>query len=420
MLDYEKENMIQFFENQPDWLQKTIENIDSTGWAAEVYDADWNLLWISPELKIVLGEPDDSEVGYGEHIFSVYDRSIWRSIIDTDNQQSYTLESTIPYILYDTPQEEINDFLNRLDNFESNHIRSLKPLISAAKPIQPPPFFTNNLFLNTEGGPGTEIQCMSIRLYDQVEKFVGTLRIYGPGIRASVLSLVARGDETMFERMSRLVVPGKQRVAVLFADIDASTKLSKQLPTAVYFKLISTLTKRIDEIIIKHCGIVGKHVGDGTSAFFLADDHGAISSATRAAVVAAKEISDETEAIFRSILKDFQENVSKDLRCLINIGVHWGDTVYMGQIVSGGRLEVTALGDQVNECARIEQTAKRGEVLASKEILERLSENDAKDLGIDVDRVIYKPLKNLDSATEKSKSDAGNLAVVDLRKIIRD
>lgn len=43
-----------------------------------------------------------------------------------------------------------------------------------------------------------------------------------------------------------------------------------------------------------------------------------------------------------------------------------------GQGATGGRLEVTALGDQMNECARIEAAAKDVAILTSKDLIERL------------------------------------------------
>jgi len=56
----------------------------------------------------------------------------------------------------------------------------------------------------------------------------------------------------------------------------------------------------------------------------------------------------------------------------VSVGVHWGGSLYMGQVVTRGRLEVTALGDEVNECARIQRAASGGAILASKGVLERL------------------------------------------------
>ena len=61
----------------------------------------------------------------------------------------------------------------------------------------------------------------------------------------------------------------------------------------------------------------------------------------------------------------------------INAGVHWGGALYLGQVITGGRLEVTALGDEVNECARIQQSARDGALLASKPLVERLDPEHA-------------------------------------------
>ena len=60
-----------------------------------------------------------------------------------------------------------------------------------------------------------------------------------------------------------------------------------------------------------------------------------------------------------------------------NTGVHWGSTLYIGQIATGGRLEVAALGDEFNEALRIQQSARGGVTLASKALLERLDAEDA-------------------------------------------
>jgi class 3 adenylate cyclase len=50
---------------------------------------------------------------------------------------------------------------------------------------------------------------------------------------------------------------------------------------------------------------------------------------------------------------------------------------------------VTALGDEVNEAARIEASASRGRMLASKNPIERLDPTDARLLAINADRLTY-------------------------------
>ena len=70
--------------------------------------------------------------------------------------------------------------------------------------------------------------------------------------------------------------------------------------------------------------------------------------------------------------------------------------------MTGGRLEVTALGDEVNECARIQQSARDGQILGSKTLIERLSEADAAALGIDPGATSYRALGELPGVDVKA------------------
>lgn len=83
----------------------------------------------------------------------------------------------------------------------------------------------------------------------------------------------------------------------------------------------------------------------------------------------------------------------------------------MGQLVTGGRLEVTALGDAVNECARMQESSRDGQALASKSLLEQLEPEDARALGIDPDGVVYRSIAELPGASAKAARDAGTIPV---------
>jgi class 3 adenylate cyclase len=95
----------------------------------------------------------------------------------------------------------------------------------------------------------------------------------------------------------------------------------------------------------------------------------------------------------------------------LNVGLHWGSTLIVGQIATSGRLEVTALGDQMNEGARIEAAAKDGAILASKDLIERLTDYDGRATGLDPDTIAYTPLGELDGVGEKEIRDAGAIPV---------
>lgn len=95
----------------------------------------------------------------------------------------------------------------------------------------------------------------------------------------------------------------------------------------------------------------------------------------------------------------------------MRFGLHWGATLYVGRLMTSGRAEVTALGDEVNEAARIEACASGGLALASKALMERLDGPGAASLDIDPGRLAYTALADLPNATEKARRDAPVLAV---------
>jgi class 3 adenylate cyclase len=172
----------------------------------------------------------------------------------------------------------------------------------------------------------------------------------------------------------------------------------------LYFEFIRDFSTAADDVIIEGGGIVGDHVGDGITAFFVVDERSGPSSAARAAIEVGRGLQDSVE----------RAGVGAGLEpgeVLLNIGLHWGATLYMGQVVTGGRLEVTALGDEVNECARIEQTARGGALLASKSLIEHLEPGDAAAVDVAPGRVVYRALGELDGADAKAVRDAGMLAV---------
>jgi class 3 adenylate cyclase len=198
----------------------------------------------------------------------------------------------------------------------------------------------------------------------------------------------------------------------MFTDLEDSGALSRRLPSAIYFRLIGTLIGVIDGVVADHGGIVGKHAGDGASAFFLAEDLGSNSAAASAAIGAARDVAIAARETAKLIAEDTGAFDPED--CRVNIGLHWGGQLYMGQLVTGGRLEVTALGDAVNECARIQESARGGRALASKPLIEHLEPGDAGVIEVDPDTVTYSPIEAIPEAGEKAVRDAGSIPVTAL------
>jgi len=384
-------------------LEDVARELEMTGWAAQLFDPEWRLVWVSPELMRLIGVSEGDDLGYGLHMLEGFGEGGWDETVTRETTMRWLAE-LVPQMVGDTPGGE-----ERLRELTPPELwSSVAPAVGAA----PSDLWATHIdFLQGELPP-TRINCVGARARSESGELLGILLLYGPSLPASVLSLVARGDQGMFERMARLIEPGRRRAAILFADIQASGVLSRRLSSAAYFKLIRAATTAIDQVVVEHDGIVGKHAGDGVTAFFMADDLGSDSSAARAALEAGQTMPAAAYAAAVALRDEIGEVDLRD--SALNVGVHWGGALYMGQVVTGGRLEVTALGDEVNEAARIQQSARDGAVLASKQILERLEEGDARAIGVDPDRAAYRPLAELDHATDKAVRDAGSIPVTAL------
>ena len=231
---------------------------------------------------------------------------------------------------------------------------------------------------------------------------VGTLHFFRPMLGDVVSARLSRGHAPMYERMLELRDPARRQAAILFADLEASSELSRRLSSRAYFALIRSLTDLVDAAVIANGGLIGKHAGDGASALFVVDGVDAESAAARGAIDAARRIRDGAAGL----LDDATD-------VLVNVGLHWGATLTIGQVSSYGRLEVTALGDEMNEAARIEAVATNGRILASKDLLERLGPEDADALELEPAHVHFTAARSL-GADSKALRDAGSIAVAEI------
>jgi len=246
-----------------------------------------------------------------------------------------------------------------------------------------------------------DVNNVYLRVSDDQGRFIGVLVQHRSALPQNLEQRLARGDQRLFERMERVSEPGKRAAGILFADLEASGALSRRLSSRGYFDLIRAMTDLIDSAVVAAGGIVGKHAGDGGSALFLdADFEGSESATARATIEAARAIRDGANDLG-----------PEEVTARINVGVHWGATLMVGQIATKGRLEVTALGDEMNEAARIEGAATAGAILGSKGLIERLTGEDAEATGLDPDAIAYTPLGELPGVSEKAVRDAGGIAV---------
>jgi hypothetical protein len=224
-------------EDLPQPLNDVAGNLEDTGWAAEVCDADWRLVYVTSQLRDILGSKDDAEHAIGRHILEVRGTPFWQSIIEPDRSGQWVAEN-VPHMLADDPG--VRDRLLAMVKPE------LQPIVEAAEPA-PVGTWTSVIRLRSVGASLGLIRYFGVRARLPDGTPAATLYIYGSNLPAGLLAMVTRGRLTHFERMARLVEPGRREAAILFADVEASGKLSRRLPSSTYFDFIRDFSTASDE-----------------------------------------------------------------------------------------------------------------------------------------------------------------------------
>lgn len=382
-----------------DLLQTYADAIARLSWAAMLLDENDCIAWLSDDFKHFVRETDDKALGVGDHITTALLSDAYLATMSTGSILALA-ERLLPYFAHSLPANAV-DVVGALPTELAD---GLAGILARLTPTEAPEHWNGTFEYTQPGLPPYEVHFLVSRIRDESGKPVGQAILTNTALPAQLVALLAAGDKAMYERMARLVEPGRHQAAILFADLQGSGELSRRLPTSSYFLLVRALTTEFDRLVGEHCGVVGKHAGDGMTAFFLADDAGSPGGAAASALRAAHELQANAQGIAAGVV------ASSEMPVLINAGVHWGAGLYVGQLVPGGRLEVTALGDEVNEAARLQETARDGALLASKSVVELLDPSAAAELGVP-EELLYRPLSELPEATPKALRDAGHVAV---------
>lgn len=380
------------------FLQAALEGCGEAGYAAEVWDRDWRLYGVTEDYRLMISLGQElPDVGEGLHLIEprMLDvRDSWpagptrETMTDWFGRWAGAIASVTPGGVEAMKAVAGADLQPMLDSVE---VRPMPPLIAGQMAIR-------------VGEETIVYHTLMVPLHDAEGDHVGAVNIVKPGIGAAVLAMLASGDERLFLRMLSLIVPAQRPGAIMFGDLEGSTALARRMPSSLYFSLIRDLSIEIDRIVVDCGGVVGKHVGDGVTAFFLSETHGSDSAAARACIEAARLIQAATGGVAEG-----SGLAPEDV--VVRFGLHWGASLFVGRLLTSGRLEVTALGDEVNEGARIEPCAAGGLRLASKQLVERLGDDDCAALGIDPLELAYTQLSELEGSGEKARRDAPTISV---------
>ena len=172
----------------------------------------------------------------------------------------------------------------------------------------------------------------------------------------------------------KIKLGGENRdIAVLFVDIRGFTTMSEALEPEQVVEILNHYLNLTTTAIFKNKGTLDKFVGDATMAVFNSpfdlDDY------VFRAVCAAMDIVAGGEALEHELMEQYGRSVG------FGVGVNCAPAV-VGNVGCEFRMDFTAIGDTVNTAARLEANAKKGQVLISDAVYERIKDRiEAEEVG---------------------------------------
>ncbi|MCR5215302.1 MAG: adenylate/guanylate cyclase domain-containing protein [Eubacterium sp.] len=161
-------------------------------------------------------------------------------------------------------------------------------------------------------------------------------------------------------------VGGENRdIAVLFVDIRGFTTMSEALEPEKVVEILNEYLALTTKAIFDNSGTLDKFVGDAAMAVFNSPFD--LEDYEFKAVCAAMDIVRGGQELEKVLLEKYGRTVG------FGVGVNVGPAV-VGNIGCDFRMDFTAIGDTVNTAARLEANAKKGQVLISDVLYERVKD----------------------------------------------
>ena len=184
------------------FLARVAEQLEATGSAAEIYDREWNLVWLTSQFRFFAGDRPLEQLGLGKHPVTVRTNNL-DGMVPLDIGVTW-MRKNIPLMAHDTPggMDAIRALL------PADHDRAIGPL----EPQPPQTLWWGELTYLQGALPPAQTRYFTFALHDPGGERVGWAILYLPAAPARIVSLITRGNQGMFARMAELLEPARLTV----------------------------------------------------------------------------------------------------------------------------------------------------------------------------------------------------------------
>jgi len=164
-----------------------------------------------------------------------------------------------------------------------------------------------------------------------------------------------------------IVMGSQQLLTIVFTDIENYTTLAEKFPAYDVVHVLSRYYKLMNDVIVKHLGVISDVAGDGILSVFGVDKN--CENSVIDAIDAVHEMNDKLDTFNEYLKENF--NISFGIRA----GVHYG-SVIVGPFDTGSMKKIAVIGDHVNYASRIESANKEfgTKLLLSEDAYQKVNE----------------------------------------------
>ena len=158
--------------------------------------------------------------------------------------------------------------------------------------------------------------------------------------------------------------PQEREITALFADVRGFTAFSQNLDPQELMRIINQYLSVASDAINLYEGIVDKYMGDAVTGLWNTQLNPQADHAVRA-IQAAQSIMYDLFAL--------HEVLADDQQLFFGVGIHSGQAV-LGNVGSEERKEFAALGEAMDACKFLQESAGPGEIIISEETYQMVEE----------------------------------------------
>ena len=193
------------------------------------------------------------------------------------------------------------------------------------------------------------------KLIKQNEHITSILQQY---LNPSIANAILQGNNNL-----QTMEGQKKYVTVLFSDLRGFTQLSEKYPPEMVAEYLNGFFSEMTKVIQHYKGSIDKFIGDSILVVF-----GMLHPMENSEYVASRC----ALKMQRCLSRYNEQRRQKNLFTLdMGIGISAGDVI-AGNIGSNKQMQYTVIGDAVNTAARIQGFAKKKQILASANIIEKI------------------------------------------------